>query len=292
MLADHANSVFASLAADTAAVTTRLTRLSSRLGPLMAQVPQIESLHQRAGIDNLNARPRAEYHADNPERHQMFTTASLPSSVAAVYDTQCTSPPKLHLLDPYMDNGAKALKLYTNPDFFIDEWVAEQAKLREENRARRRERKEARLKKKSEKGETPEVKKVKRLHKVRYDPVTGEKILIPIDSPSTPAPSTPVGYHSPQTTSAHMPPPPPTNVSYPPPPTATANYPPPPTATGGGQRQSVHPAQQQQAHNLPPPPTFMSTPPPSVPQMRPPSTQYPQQPPQNHMPQVPMSRPN
>eukprot|EP01132_Coremiostelium_polycephalum_P002897 gene2897-3602_t len=271
VLADHANSIFTTLTNESTLVCNRLNKLNGRISPLIQMVSNVEMYHQNNSIETLNSKPRAEYHADNAERHQHFNHSSIPQAVEAVYTHKCKAPPNLQLLDPYMDEGQKALKLYTNPDFFIDEWVAEQNKLREEARQRRRERKEARLRKKSEKGETSEVKKVKRVHKVRYDPVTGEKILIPVDSPATPTGNTPIPqpqYNNNLSSSQqhqtpnHIPPPPPTSsYHHPPPPSiSTSNGslpPPPPTSLNSSYNQAAQ---------IPPPPStsapYISTPPP------------------------------
>ncbi|EGG17473.1 SCAR1 [Cavenderia fasciculata] len=280
VLAGHANSIFASLTQESAAITQRLNNLNQRMTPLIQMIPTVESYHQRSSIDVLNSHPRAEYHADNPEKHQMFLSTMVPPTVKEVYQG-CQAPPKLHLLDPYMDNNQKSLKLYTNPDFFIDEWVAEQTKLREEARQRRRERKEARLKKKTEKtAETSEV-KVKRVHKVRYDPVTGEKILIPFDSPAAPSSAPTAGSAhvsnlsmQPAAHGNHLPPPP---SNYPAPPPAVHNS----GGSAGGGFNAMPPPPPPQDHHyhptasghggLPPPPLsqsssayFQTPPPPSA----------------------------
>ena len=35
-------------------------------------------------------------------------------------------------MNPFMDDGKDALKQYTNPSFFLDEWIQEQLRQREE----------------------------------------------------------------------------------------------------------------------------------------------------------------
>ena len=70
-----------------------------------------------------------------------------------------------------MEDGQKCLKLYTNPEFFIEQWMAEQKRLQEEAKQRRRERREARLKRRAEKGQgdaSVGPKKVVRIRKVKY----------------------------------------------------------------------------------------------------------------------------
>src|SRR4051812_3914765 len=93
-----------------------------------------------------------------------------------------------------MDEGQKCLAQYTNPNFFLDEWISEQLKLRatnKEERKRRREERRARKEKEGKAGAGPlGPAKPKRLEKVMYDPNTGEKIVVRnTSSPSVSGPS-------------------------------------------------------------------------------------------------------
>ncbi|KYQ92568.1 hypothetical protein DLAC_06556 [Tieghemostelium lacteum] len=279
VLAEHANNVFTSLSNESTLICQRLNKINSRIKPLIQQIPVIENYHQNNSIEVLNSKPRAEYHADNPEKHQHFTHASIPPSVNNVYQSKCKPPPNLALLDPYMDDGQKCLKLYTNPDFFIDEWIAEQIKQSEEAKQRRRERREARLKKKSEKTADVEVKKVKRVRKVRYDPVTGEKIVIEVDGPIGGGPQqsptqTPHAISQQPLTTSHQPtfhtPPPPSNFSMPPPPPINATLPRPPSVGPNTFAMPPPPPPTSDSFSMPPPPMIQQTPPPfavsSIPQ--------------------------
>lgn len=72
-------------------------------------------------------------------------------------------------MDPYRDDGKQCLKEYSNPSFFIDEWIAEQTRQREElkkERARKRAERDAAGQKKP----TKAVKKVQ-LARRKYDPM-------------------------------------------------------------------------------------------------------------------------
>ncbi|KAK5580754.1 hypothetical protein RB653_000778 [Dictyostelium firmibasis] len=277
MLVAHSNSIFTALANDANLVTQRIEKLGSRIRPLIQSIPSIEDYHRNTSIDIMNSKPRAEYHADNSEKNQHFTHASIPTSINTVYQ-KCKPPPNLQLLDPYMDDGQKSLKLYTNPDFFMDEWVAEQQKLHEEARQRKRERREARLKKKGEKNEV-EVKKVKSVTKVRYDPVTGEKITINIESPQNSSPQ--IQHQNSTISTPHQ-----TTQHF-----GTNQYqapPPPPLSQSSPSQQ--HPSQMN-SYAPPPPPLNTSTPSPSF-QNRPPSTGGFNTPPpmSNNMPPPPMAQ--
>lgn len=83
-----------------------------------------------------------------------------------------------------MDEGRKCLSFYTNPQFFLDEWIAEQIKIRQAAKEERKKRREQRRlqKEKEEKGQEKKQKKPSKLVKVVYDPHTGQKMTITIDA--------------------------------------------------------------------------------------------------------------
>lgn len=53
----------------------------------------------------------------------------MPYELKIIYNEECSSPPKLEVFDEYFPKKTKALQLYTNPEFFIEEWIQEQMKL-------------------------------------------------------------------------------------------------------------------------------------------------------------------
>jgi len=79
-----------------------------------------------------------------------------------------------------MDGGAKCLALYTNPNFFLDEWISEQLKLRANAKEERKKRREERRlqKEKNPKQVGLSAKKPMQLHTYTFDPNTGEKIFL------------------------------------------------------------------------------------------------------------------
>ncbi|GAM20507.1 hypothetical protein SAMD00019534_036820 [Acytostelium subglobosum LB1] len=267
-LAEHANNIFASLANETALITGRLNRLNERLAPLTQSLPLVEAYHQRTPIDTMNNRARVEYHSDPAEKCQLFTTSSMPDTVTMLYNEKCRPPPNLSQLDTYQEDGTRCLKLYTNPDFFVDEWVAEMKKKNEEARERKRLRKEERLRRRGAKGEAPEVKSVKRVQKVRYDPETGAKITVTVDVPiNSRSGSSPIVQSSNSAGGA--------SGNYLPSHNNSASYsmPPPPPQAGAS---SSTPG-----HTTPPPPIMNA---PAMPSTRPQSTSYnyPPPPPSNN----------
>jgi hypothetical protein len=61
-----------------------------------------------------------------------------------------------------MDDGSACLALYTNPHFFLDEWISEQLKLRQAAKEERRKRREERR-----------AQKVTNTHKLSHNQFTG-----------------------------------------------------------------------------------------------------------------------
>jgi hypothetical protein len=125
------------------------------------------------------------------QQSQHITSATFPASLKAVYTNECAEPPRLHVFDAHMPDGQKALRLYTDPEFFIDQWVEEQLKLQKEAKKARKERR-AKMKgaKDGAAAADPAAKMKKKpakLERVRYDPVTGEKITARMQAAAQPA---------------------------------------------------------------------------------------------------------
>jgi len=79
-----------------------------------------------------------------------------------------------------MDNGKKCLELYTNPQFFLLEWVEEQKKLRSAAREQRLKRREERKAQKEKEGnkQAQAPKQIALMDKIVFDKDTGEKIVV------------------------------------------------------------------------------------------------------------------
>jgi WAS family protein 2 len=76
----------------------------------------------------------------------LFTPASRPDSIRALYE-QALPMPKFKDFDQFAD-GQKCSDLYSKPNFFMEQWIAEETKKQQEAEERRRKRKEARKQKK------------------------------------------------------------------------------------------------------------------------------------------------
>ena len=131
---------------------------------------------------------RANYTAASTQQHQQLTADSMPASLRAIYEAECQAPPALGVFDEYLPEGQKALRLYTDPEFFIEQWIQEQIKLQQEaKKARKARRAQLKAQKKSKSDVKVVKKKPTKLERVRYDPVTGEKITTRMQASEKPA---------------------------------------------------------------------------------------------------------
>jgi len=190
-LANYANDIFTDLVVVTTKNFERIIVIKSKLQAIQEAAPALEDYHKNNKSDVIFSNPRQEFSLPVIGDAQLFTQNDCSNAIRNLY-AKANKPPRLDLMDKFMDDGKKCLSLYTNPSFFLDEWIVEQHKLRQaakEERKKRRE--ERRLKKEEEsvKGTKVVTKKVTKLQKVVYDPHTGQKKIITIDSDDTSRPA-------------------------------------------------------------------------------------------------------
>jgi hypothetical protein len=209
----------------------------------------MDILFQQADLQTLLANPRTEARITSRIKDsQLFQPDSMPDSLRQVY-ARCFAPPNLAKMDPFMDPGQGAcLELYTNPNFFLKEWILEQDKLRqaakEERRKRREEAKAKRDKDKQASGKQLGEAKPKKIQQYYFDPETGQKVLIRSqDEPAAAPASTARGTPTPQAASP--------------------------------QQQQTQQSQQSMAHSQSPAAAAHHLPPPSHPQQHTPQQQQP-----------------
>ncbi|WP_411025283.1 hypothetical protein, partial [Salmonella sp. s55884] len=76
----------------------------------------------------------------NPKQ-QILSRNTLPTTMQEQYN-RCDPPPPLQLITPLRDDSKDALKLYTDPSYFINLWIDNENKDYEQRRKRHKERKE------------------------------------------------------------------------------------------------------------------------------------------------------
>lgn len=195
-LSMRAYDMFSNLLQESKTCYERINNLSERLDNINKVVPQVEQIFAENDLPTLLANPRAEFHLQPAKQPLHFGHAStMPYPLRSVY-SNCYAPPPLQKMDPYMDDPSKkCMEFYTNPDFFLNQWIIEQQKQIDEAKKDRKKRKEAKKKRRAaqagqQQEDTLGPKKPKRLEKVEYDPITGEKIKKPVqDQPQTSVPT-------------------------------------------------------------------------------------------------------
>lgn len=122
-LAASAATIFTELMKEAEVAHARMRKLGERIRTVSDQQTQNETFIKTLTLDKLLEFPRSIFVSDKNTDSRIFRRDNLSTAVQREYDA-AMRPPKLEVLDQFMENGQKALKLYTNPDFFIDEWVS------------------------------------------------------------------------------------------------------------------------------------------------------------------------
>lgn len=182
LLMTYSHEVFAGLLDEANVTFGRLSDLGERVSALHGALPSIESSFDgddMVVLTRMNSTGASRFLAANPERQDLFSTASMPSAVNAVRGA-CFAPPALHLLDPFRgeDDHVPTLSKYSNPNFFLEQWAAEQQAKTDELRAERKKKRAERVARRAERdAQTTAAKPVQKMKKIRYDPQTGERIV-------------------------------------------------------------------------------------------------------------------
>jgi len=187
-LANYAGDIFVGLVKESNSTYQRISGLTQKVSDISKLAPVVENYWGKTTPERMYQTPRIEFSLPLIQDAQLFTSDSMPKALQDSYK-KSYPPPNLAKMDPFMDDNKKCLELYTNPRFFLDEWIAEQKKLREANREERRRKRLERKqqKEKDSKGAAP--KQVKHIQKYIFDPNTGEKILVKREEEVTPTAS-------------------------------------------------------------------------------------------------------
>lgn len=148
----HSGQVFTSLIQTASITSQRISSLHARVENASQYLPQVEEYIGNLPIDQLKQTPSASWKAKINLDSSLFTKETCSNSVIQTYD-ECKPPPDFSALDVFNEDGSQCLKKYTDPYFFIGEWIAEQKKEREKAKERRRKRRE------DKKSESIDVKK-------------------------------------------------------------------------------------------------------------------------------------
>jgi hypothetical protein len=143
VLSAHAQDVFRGVMEEATRTFERIAVMSERVQKLADGIPQVEEYFKTTPAQQLFETGRSFWHAKQVEDAQVFRAETKPECIDAPYK-EAVEPPNLAVMDPFMDNGESALKRYTNPEFFLLEWIQAMEKQREEAKKARKEKKKTR----------------------------------------------------------------------------------------------------------------------------------------------------
>ncbi|ELR24256.1 uncharacterized protein ACA1_168940 [Acanthamoeba castellanii str. Neff] len=187
-LLSYANELYADLHRELSNDAQRISALAARTQAAYDYLPHLETYIHNTGPEEFINRGGSEYKQKGGEDCQLLSPGTRATATVVVYDTECVPPPDLSPLDPYREDGRPCIKDYTNPAFFVEEWIAEQKRQAQEARRRRE---KSRKTKQDERGvlrRANEAVEVKKLKKTRYNQ-WGEKIQDGDDDGAVAAPS-------------------------------------------------------------------------------------------------------
>ena len=68
------------------------------------------------------------FQSSRPADHHVLSRESLPVALQELYDTSCVPPPALQKMNHLRNDNRDALKFYTDPNHFFEQWSAEMRK--------------------------------------------------------------------------------------------------------------------------------------------------------------------
>jgi len=183
LLSSYSTSLFSELVKEASSTFQRLVKIKQQVTVLQTKLPSLEQSLSTVSIENFLQNPRSEVSLQQQADACLFVPETRPFVIQNTYETRCAKPPALQKMDPFMDDNKKCLELYTNPRFFLDEWIQEQNKQRAAAREERRRKKEERRARREKEGSASRGNqlgpaKPKKMTRVIYDKNTGEKIAV------------------------------------------------------------------------------------------------------------------
>jgi len=278
-ISQYANELFSGLIKQTNETSDRINNIKTRIANINNNINQVE---KKMGMMFVSSNPNPELiefkPQDNVPEANLFTKQSQSAAISEAYQ-KCKDLPNFSEIDSLRTDGIKCAKLYSNPEFFLEEWMAVMNKDIEVRKKKREERKKDKIKLRKEK-------QIRELAKKQYNS-DGEVINQKTDDKKSEnrkskftQPDTVVTEDMTPTDTTSMsmsapPPPPMSNAGAPPPPppamptTQNMSSIPPPQAPplpsmGMPQVPAMAPATSQ-APPPPPPPAANAPPPPPPP---------------------------
>jgi len=114
---------------DVNSLAERISSVKERTEYLESSLPSVErTLNQVRPGDFYESTIDNNWHQASDANHMLFSTENRPDSVVRLWN-EALKPPRVDLMDDIA--GRECLKLYTDPHFFLRQWLAEDEKMRE-----------------------------------------------------------------------------------------------------------------------------------------------------------------
>jgi len=182
----HAADIFTDILEEANMTFKRVQELSDKVANLNERIPEVEEFYKATPVQKLFENQRLMTSWKQNEDSQLFRPETNAACIAELFK-DAFPPPNLEIMDPLMENGESALRKYTDPNFFVIEWVQAMEKQNEEARKARREKRKNRKQQVGAR-QVAVKKNVAVMAKYVYDPNTGEKILVQQSSGGSAAP--------------------------------------------------------------------------------------------------------
>ncbi|KAI8893430.1 hypothetical protein BC833DRAFT_608387 [Globomyces pollinis-pini] len=137
-LSTYSQDLLTSLTNDSIKISNRIHSINSRIDKLMDNYPNFERNVQNQEQKSYQP-PKIIWNSNNTIQSNFFTTHSRPKFINDLFDL-CSPIPPLTDLDKFRQDGLSCRKLFSYPDFFVEEWKVLIRKHEEEKKLKRKNR--------------------------------------------------------------------------------------------------------------------------------------------------------
>lgn len=117
--------LFSELHRETSVIVYRTCQLNERIEDLKGKIVQLNPEDDEVLLQDVSiTRP---FRSSIVKEQQLLSLHSRPTAIAEIY-AQVDSPPPLHILTLYREDGKDSMKFYTDPGYFFELWSQEIAK--------------------------------------------------------------------------------------------------------------------------------------------------------------------
>lgn len=106
----------------TVTMNARISRLEKRIDVMISEIPDYEIGIVSTELRALN-RKRVNWKSRHLISSSLFTLSSQTADLKSLYEL-CSPIPPLELLDPFRNDGLSSARLFSYPEFFVEEWKA------------------------------------------------------------------------------------------------------------------------------------------------------------------------